>query len=125
LGGDGHLVVVPCVGATPPAAGETVRLTGYGLISDTEPATIRRLQTGQFLVDRVDALLETSGRALAAAGSLASHRSQLLEGVRYVCQRFWSEVCWTRVSYQGTTRARRISGSDTLGPRPITRRRSG
>jgi hypothetical protein len=52
------------IGTTPPAAGEMVRLTGYGLTSDTESATTRRLQTGQFVVDRVgDSLLETSGRA--------------------------------------------------------------
>jgi Trypsin len=64
------------IGATPPAAGETVRLTGYGLTSDTERATTRRLQTGQFVVDRVgDVLLETSGRAPSRKTSPCPHDS--------------------------------------------------
>jgi secreted trypsin-like serine protease len=64
------------VGATPPAAGETVRLTGYGLTSDAESATTRRLQTGQFVVDRVgDSLIETSGRAPSRETSPCLHDS--------------------------------------------------
>ena len=64
------------IGAMPPAAGETVRLTGYGLTSDAESATTRWLQTGQFVVDRVgDSLLETSGRAPSRATSPCLHDS--------------------------------------------------
>jgi Trypsin len=64
------------VRATPPAVGETVRLTGYGLTSDAESATTRRLQTGQFVVDRVgDSLLETSGRAPSRETSPCLHDS--------------------------------------------------
>jgi secreted trypsin-like serine protease len=64
------------VGTTPPAAGETVRLTGYGLTSDAESATTRRLQTGQFVVDRVgESLLETSGRAPSRETSPCLHDS--------------------------------------------------
>jgi secreted trypsin-like serine protease len=64
------------VGATPPTAGEMVRLTGYGLTSDAESATTRRLQTGQFVVDRVgDSLLETSGRVPSRETSPCLHDS--------------------------------------------------
>ena len=64
------------VGATPPAVGETVRLTGYGLTSDAESAATRRLQTGQFVVDRVgDSMLETSGRAPSRETSPCRHDS--------------------------------------------------
>ena len=64
------------VGTTPPAAGETVRLTGYGFTSDAESATTRRLQTGQFVVDRVgDSLLETSGRVPSRETSPCLHDS--------------------------------------------------
>jgi Trypsin len=64
------------IGTTPPAAGETVRLTGYGLTSDTESATTRRLQTGQFVVDRVGhSLLETSGRVPSRKTSPCLHDS--------------------------------------------------
>jgi hypothetical protein len=64
------------IGATPPAAGETVRLTGYGLTNDAESATTRRLQTGQFVVDRVgDSVLETSGRAPSRETSPCLHDS--------------------------------------------------
>ena len=64
------------IGTTPPAAGETVRLTGYGWTSDTGSATTRRLQTGQFVVDRVgDSLLETSGRDPSRETSPCLHDS--------------------------------------------------
>jgi secreted trypsin-like serine protease len=64
------------VGTTPPAAGEMVRLTGYGLTSDAESATTRRLQTGQFVVDRVgNSLLETSGRVPSRGTSPCLHDS--------------------------------------------------
>jgi secreted trypsin-like serine protease len=64
------------VGATPPATGETVRLTGYGLTSGAESATTRRLQTGQFVVDGVgDSVLETSGRAPSRETSPCLHDS--------------------------------------------------
>ncbi|MEU8814748.1 S1 family peptidase [Actinoplanes sp. NPDC048796] len=50
---------------TPPAAGETVRLTGFGLTArDGEYVPVSRLQTGRFRVDHVgDSLLETTGIA--------------------------------------------------------------
>ncbi|MEU4159930.1 trypsin-like serine protease [Actinoplanes sp. NPDC026670] len=61
----------------PPAPGDVLRLTGYGLTSDvdsSEPAT--RLQTGQFTVDRVgDSLIETSGHAPRADTSPCPHDS--------------------------------------------------
>jgi secreted trypsin-like serine protease len=48
----------------PPAVGEVLRLTGFGLTADGEPAPATWLQTGQFTVDAVgDAMIETSGRA--------------------------------------------------------------
>ena len=64
--GDAVTDVVPIRVATePPAVGEVLRLTGFGLATDggeTAPATW--LQTGQFTVDAVgDAMIETSGRA--------------------------------------------------------------
>ncbi|MFF5084261.1 S1 family peptidase [Actinoplanes sp. NPDC000266] len=48
---------------TPPAPGETVRLTGFGLTTrDGEYVPVSRLQTGRFRIDHVgDSLLETSG----------------------------------------------------------------
>jgi secreted trypsin-like serine protease len=63
------------VGTTPPRAGEKVRLTGYGLAGSgsTTPA---RLQTGQFVVDRVgDSLLEISGRVPRRDTSACEHDS--------------------------------------------------
>ncbi|XVV13927.1 S1 family peptidase [Actinoplanes sp. CA-131856] len=50
---------------TPPAPGETVRLTGFGLTTrDGEYVPVSRLQTGRFRIDHVgDSLLETSGIA--------------------------------------------------------------
>jgi secreted trypsin-like serine protease len=64
------------IGTAPPAAGEVVRLTGYGLVSDAGSATTDRLQTGQFTVDRVgDSVLETSGRAPRAQTSPCRHDS--------------------------------------------------
>ncbi|BCY08551.1 trypsin-like serine protease [Actinoplanes sp. L3-i22] len=63
------------VGDTPPAPGEKVRLTGYGL-ADTGSTTPDRLQTGRFAVDRVgDAVLEISGRAPQRATSACPHDS--------------------------------------------------
>ncbi|BEL05942.1 trypsin-like serine protease [Actinoplanes sichuanensis] len=65
------------VSTEPPAPGDVLRLTGYGLTSDvdgSEPAT--RLQTGQFTVDSVgDSLIETSGRAPQADTSPCPHDS--------------------------------------------------
>src|SRR5690242_383752 len=64
------------IGAAPPAVGEVVRLTGYGLLTDTESATTKRLQTGQFTVEAVgDSLLETSGRAPRPDTSPCPHDS--------------------------------------------------
>src|SRR5690349_9061725 len=64
------------IGTRPPVAGETVRLTGYGLTGDAESAPTRRLQTGQFVVDRVgDSLLQTSGRAPSRETSPCLHDS--------------------------------------------------
>ncbi|RSM40086.1 trypsin [Actinoplanes sp. ATCC 53533] len=79
------------IGTAPPAAGEVVRLTGYGLIvgdessarsrvaagrSDGESASTERLQTGQFVVGRVnDSLIETSGKAPRASTSPCPHDS--------------------------------------------------
>lgn len=63
------------VGDTAPAAGEKVRLTGYGLAGDGS-TTPDRLQTGRFVVDRVgDAVLEISGRAPRADTSACPHDS--------------------------------------------------
>ncbi|WP_305783224.1 S1 family peptidase [Symbioplanes lichenis] len=66
----------------PPAAGATLRLTGYGLTADGAPAT--RLQTGVFTVDAVgDTLLETSGREPRPDTSPCPHDS----GGPYVAER--------------------------------------
>jgi V8-like Glu-specific endopeptidase len=63
------------VGDTPPAAGEKVRLTGYGL-ADTGSTTPDRLQTGRFVVNRIgDAVLEISGRAPQRETSACPHDS--------------------------------------------------
>ncbi|MFC3992453.1 S1 family peptidase [Actinoplanes siamensis] len=63
------------VGDSPPAAGEKVRLTGYGLARDGS-TTPDRLQTGEFVIDRVgDATLEISGRAPHPDTSACEHDS--------------------------------------------------
>lgn len=65
------------VATRPPAPGEVLRLTGFGLVVDgggTAPAT--RLQTGQFTVDAVGAaLIEVSGRAPRPDTSPCPHDS--------------------------------------------------
>ncbi|MFB9235548.1 trypsin-like serine protease [Plantactinospora siamensis] len=62
------------VAAAPPAVGEVVRLTGYGLTLDGTPAD--RLQTGQFVVEAVgDTVVETSGRAPRRDTSPCPHDS--------------------------------------------------
>lgn len=65
------------VGAGAPAAGEVVRLTGYGLVLEGDAyAPAARLQTGQFVVDRVgDSVLEISGRAPDPDTSPCAHDS--------------------------------------------------
>ena len=64
------------IATTPPAAGEVIRLTGYGLTDAGESATTDRLLTGEFTVDRVgDSLLETSGRAPRPDTSPCRHDS--------------------------------------------------
>ncbi len=82
------------IGTAPPVPGEVVRLTGYGLTlterssvqsrvapavvgrSDGEAAVTSRLQTGLFVVGRVnDSLIETSGRAPRANTSPCPHDS--------------------------------------------------
>jgi secreted trypsin-like serine protease len=64
------------VGSSPPAAGEVVRLTGYGLTDGAESATTDRLQTGRFTVGRVGAAqIETSGRAPREQTSPCPHDS--------------------------------------------------
>ncbi len=69
--------IVPLrVGAAPPAKGELLRLTGYGLTTPDGSAPADRLQTGQFTVDRVgDAVIETSGREPRADTSPCPHDS--------------------------------------------------
>jgi secreted trypsin-like serine protease len=63
------------IGDAPPAAGETVRLTGYGQL-DADSGAPARLQTGQFIVDRVgDAVLEVSGRSPRPDTSACPHDS--------------------------------------------------
>ena len=65
------------IATTPPAVGETLRLTGYGLVGDGDaivPAT--RLQTGQFIVEAVgETLIETSGREPRPDTSPCAHDS--------------------------------------------------
>ncbi|WP_246614508.1 S1 family peptidase [Paractinoplanes bogorensis] len=61
------------IATTPPVPGETVRLTGYGLVGDT-PAT--RLQTGRFVVGNVgESLIQTSGHAPRPDTSPCPHDS--------------------------------------------------
>ena len=63
------------VGDTPPVAGETVRLTGYGM-ADSGSTTPKRLQTGEFMVDQVDSsTLDISGRAPRDNTSACPHDS--------------------------------------------------
>ncbi|MFC7527613.1 S1 family peptidase [Actinoplanes sp. GCM10030250] len=65
------------VATGPPAVGEVLRLTGFGLTTrggDTAPAS--RLQTGEFAVDAIgDSLLETSGRSPRPDTSPCPHDS--------------------------------------------------
>jgi secreted trypsin-like serine protease len=65
------------IAAEPPAVGEVLRLTGFGLAGHDgvmEPPT--RLQTGEFTVDEVgDSLLGTSGRAPSPETSPCPHDS--------------------------------------------------
>ena len=64
------------IGTEPPAVGAVLRLTGYGLTDDSETATTRRLQTGQFTVDRVDdSSIAVSGRAPSTWTSPCLHDS--------------------------------------------------
>ncbi|MFI7544939.1 S1 family peptidase [Actinoplanes sp. NPDC049599] len=64
------------IGTTPPATGEVVRLTGYGLTADDGSAPPRRLQTGQFVVGHAtDSLIETIGRAPRPDTSPCPHDS--------------------------------------------------
>lgn len=65
------------VATTPPVAGETLRLTGFGLVTDGGPtAPAGRLQTGQFTVGTVgDTLIETFGRAPRKNTSPCPHDS--------------------------------------------------
>jgi secreted trypsin-like serine protease len=64
------------IGTAPPAVGEVVRLTGYGLTRDDESASTERLRTGEFVVGRAsDTLIETSGRAPRADTSPCRHDS--------------------------------------------------
>jgi secreted trypsin-like serine protease len=59
----------------PPVAGETLRLTGYGQLGADSAAPVR-LQTGQFVVDRVgDGVLEVSGRSPRPDTSACPHDS--------------------------------------------------
>ncbi|MCM4083606.1 S1 family peptidase [Paractinoplanes hotanensis] len=65
------------VGTTPPAVGEILRLTGYGLATDGGPTVAAtRLQTGRFTVVAIgDTLMEASGRAPRQETSPCSHDS--------------------------------------------------
>ncbi|AGZ43963.1 S1 family peptidase [Actinoplanes friuliensis] len=60
----------------PPAVGSVIRLTGYGLTDDTTAAATRRLQTGQFTVDRIgDSTVAASGRSPSEWTSPCLHDS--------------------------------------------------
>jgi secreted trypsin-like serine protease len=65
------------VGTQPPVPGEVLRLTGYGLTTETGPAVPpARLQTGQFTVVAFgDTLMEASGRAPREDTSPCRHDS--------------------------------------------------
>lgn len=65
------------IATTPPAVGETLRLTGYGLVTDGDViVAATRLQTGQFTVEAVgETLIETSGRAPRPDTSPCAHDS--------------------------------------------------
>ncbi|MFV2088715.1 S1 family peptidase [Micromonospora sp. LOL_021] len=65
------------IATTPPAVGETLRLTGYGLVTDGDAIVApTRLQTGQFIVEAVgETLIETSGRAPRPDTSPCAHDS--------------------------------------------------
>jgi len=64
------------VGTEPPAVGAVLRLTGYGLVDDSDSETTQRLQTGRFTVVRVDATsVEVAGRSPSAFTSPCLHDS--------------------------------------------------
>jgi secreted trypsin-like serine protease len=75
------------IGTAPPAPGEVVRLTGYGLtinekssarsrVAAGAAASTKRLQTGQFVIGGVnDSLIEASGRAPRENTSPCPHDS--------------------------------------------------
>jgi secreted trypsin-like serine protease len=64
------------VATTPPAVGDLVRLTGYGLSNDDESQPVTRLQTGQFAVESVgDSLIAMTGRAPKTNTSPCLHDS--------------------------------------------------
>ncbi|QSB16860.1 trypsin-like serine protease [Natronosporangium hydrolyticum] len=65
------------IGTTAPAAGETLRLTGYGLVvDDAGTRSPTWLQTGQFTVQAVgDTVIETAGVAPRAETSPCPHDS--------------------------------------------------
>ncbi|WP_433335936.1 S1 family peptidase [Dactylosporangium sp. CA-139066] len=63
------------VGDAPPAAGETVRLTGFGQ-TDADSGAPARLQTGEFVIGRIgDSDLEVSGRSPRPDTSACPHDS--------------------------------------------------
>ncbi|GAA3960953.1 esterase [Amorphoplanes auranticolor] len=64
------------IGTAPPAVGEVVRLTGYGLTAGDGSEPAKRLQTGQFVIGPTsDSLIETSGKAPRADTSPCPHDS--------------------------------------------------
>lgn len=64
------------VATAAPAAGDVVRLTGYGFTSNDESTPARRLQTGTFVVTSVDdSLIGMSGRAPQPETSACLHDS--------------------------------------------------
>jgi hypothetical protein len=64
------------VATVAPAAGDVVRLTGYGFTTNDESAPARRLRTGEFVVTSVDdALIGMSGRAPQPETSACLHDS--------------------------------------------------
>jgi secreted trypsin-like serine protease len=63
------------VGDSRPVAGETVRLTGFGM-ADSGSTTPKRLQTGEFVVERVhSSTLDIAGRAPRQDTSACPHDS--------------------------------------------------
>jgi hypothetical protein len=64
------------LGTKPPAVGDVVRLTGYGLTSEDESTLATRLQTGQFTVGSVGgSVVGMAGRAPDADTSACPHDS--------------------------------------------------